>query len=524
MVSKSLIQSLAPAQDSSPTDWVEFLQQHKAEFLESLIDNLPNFYAFWKDKQGRYLGCSTQFARFIGLDDAEEIIGKTNPELDWPCPVGMETDQWQRLLESNDDEVAAGYAVRGDEFRFTRNDGSEAKQTLRFTQLDMRNCDGSTMGSVGFLQDVSHLRQLESTLHDYHDRQFQQLAQHSLQTAQRLRIETETPLANLTHFVNHTLKELPAFRERESIRSSVESLHLAVQGLREDHRRLFGAYEPRVDLLSRLVTHYLDEYLSKPQHPIQFEVDPAARMACVSVEAAAFQSVFRGVLRHARRSANKDEPLTVQLTAGNNSVQLNIQFKGEVAADNALTLTHARHFMKASNGQFLIAESLSDQRLSLRFEFQRVAAPDWLATEIVIPEETSQADDGNTILLISHDKTIQTHWQQRIDAMHLNAPIRFSTMDTIDDAELFKSTAQRFALCLVSEEAREDDTASSLPLIEQCGIANRSIFITNRYRNPQLQREAQRLGVKLLPKDCLPDVPIRRKKPNSGAPNPALKR
>ncbi len=51
--------------------------------LKQILDTAPQSI-FWKDKQGIYLGCNQTFARACGLEDAEQIVGKTDFDLPWP--------------------------------------------------------------------------------------------------------------------------------------------------------------------------------------------------------------------------------------------------------------------------------------------------------------------------------------------------------------------------------------------------------------------------------------------------------
>lgn len=52
------------------------------ELLQFILDNIPNYVA-WKDKNSIYLGCNKNFAAISGLNNPEEIIGKTDFDLNW---------------------------------------------------------------------------------------------------------------------------------------------------------------------------------------------------------------------------------------------------------------------------------------------------------------------------------------------------------------------------------------------------------------------------------------------------------
>jgi PAS domain S-box-containing protein len=48
-----------------------------------ILDAIPQA-VFWKDPDGRYLGCNAAFARSAGLGRPEDIVGRTDFELAWP--------------------------------------------------------------------------------------------------------------------------------------------------------------------------------------------------------------------------------------------------------------------------------------------------------------------------------------------------------------------------------------------------------------------------------------------------------
>jgi len=60
----------------------ETLGKNRA-MLRNIIDTVPQAI-FWKDRQGIYLGCNQVFAKAAGLDDPEQIAGKTDFDLPWP--------------------------------------------------------------------------------------------------------------------------------------------------------------------------------------------------------------------------------------------------------------------------------------------------------------------------------------------------------------------------------------------------------------------------------------------------------
>ncbi len=52
------------------------------QMLQSILDNIPQ-PVFWKDRNSVFLGCNRAFAIDGGLNDAAEIVGKTDFDLAW---------------------------------------------------------------------------------------------------------------------------------------------------------------------------------------------------------------------------------------------------------------------------------------------------------------------------------------------------------------------------------------------------------------------------------------------------------
>lgn len=50
------------------------------EMLEMIIESIPQ-YIFWKDNNRNYLGCNKNYAKFIGIDFTQNIIGKKDKDL-----------------------------------------------------------------------------------------------------------------------------------------------------------------------------------------------------------------------------------------------------------------------------------------------------------------------------------------------------------------------------------------------------------------------------------------------------------
>ncbi len=128
-------------------------KQVKSLFLESLIDNMPFMYAFWKNADGAYLGCNIDFAELVGLENPDDIIGKTDEELAWPLLDDMNLDEWLHFLSEQDSEVLDGNMIEEREIRLIQDDGT--RLTLRLNKFQITNeNETQVLGITGFFRKI----------------------------------------------------------------------------------------------------------------------------------------------------------------------------------------------------------------------------------------------------------------------------------------------------------------------------------------------------------------------------------
>jgi PAS domain S-box-containing protein len=68
------------ARDITDLKRVEDELREREELLSSVLAHIP-FIVFWKDRQSTYLGCNDYFAKVIGLESPEQIVGKVDEDM-----------------------------------------------------------------------------------------------------------------------------------------------------------------------------------------------------------------------------------------------------------------------------------------------------------------------------------------------------------------------------------------------------------------------------------------------------------
>ncbi len=125
------------------------------KFLKNITQVLPQ-YVFWKDIHSVYLGCNDNYAHLLGLSSPEDIVGKTDVDLNWQ-PVGHMTDFFQQ----GDQATLAGQAVTNQEEVLAFPDG---KQLTALVSKQRIIDQGQVIGVVGYFTDITDIKEKEAEL------------------------------------------------------------------------------------------------------------------------------------------------------------------------------------------------------------------------------------------------------------------------------------------------------------------------------------------------------------------------
>ncbi len=136
---------------------VEKTLRDQIQFLQILIDTIPNTI-FFKDKDGKYLGCNKAFERRIGLDRGD-IIGKSASDL-FPEDLAARYEQHDaELFERPGEKIY--------ETRLTYPDGQG--RDVIITKGIFTDSEGNVAGLVGVALDITERRRAEEALQGAHN-------------------------------------------------------------------------------------------------------------------------------------------------------------------------------------------------------------------------------------------------------------------------------------------------------------------------------------------------------------------
>ncbi|MDD2701043.1 MAG: MASE3 domain-containing protein [Sideroxydans sp.] len=124
--------------------------------LQSILDHVP-VRIFWKDTQGRYLGSNKHMATDIGLQDAQQMIGKDDYAF---YPV----DQAAKFRSDDLEVMLSARPKLNIEEPITLKDGKEG--WLLTNKVPLQGLDGEVNGVLGAYTDITPLRNTEMRLEE----------------------------------------------------------------------------------------------------------------------------------------------------------------------------------------------------------------------------------------------------------------------------------------------------------------------------------------------------------------------
>lgn len=129
------------------------LSQEKT-LLAGVISAVPQL-VFWKDSQGRYVGCNAAYLAFRGLDQAD-LLGRDDVDL------GVDDAMARALRELEAPVMATGEPIHDRKLELSDSQGRHL--TLLLSVLPHAQDRDGTRGVIGVGADITHARELERQL------------------------------------------------------------------------------------------------------------------------------------------------------------------------------------------------------------------------------------------------------------------------------------------------------------------------------------------------------------------------
>jgi PAS domain S-box-containing protein len=140
---------LAVIRDISERKIAENREKEHRQFLEAMLETIP-LPIFYKNINGRYLGCNSSYERYTGFK-REYLIGKTASEI-FPEEIA-------RVFEQSDIEIVKQNHPQV--FETHINDAEGSMRTAIYHKASFSNAQGKTIGFIGAILDITDQKESE---------------------------------------------------------------------------------------------------------------------------------------------------------------------------------------------------------------------------------------------------------------------------------------------------------------------------------------------------------------------------
>ncbi len=171
-----------------------------SRMFRDVLESIP-VRVFWKDLDGRFLGCNRLFAADAGRPGPESIIGEDDYAMGWAAQAPLYRADDRRVIES-------GIPKLNYEEPQTAPDGRMV--WLRTSKIPLRNGHGRIYGILGVYEDITERKRAEIELRES-EKRFDQIARQSRTYV------WEVDADGLYTFVSSVVEDLLGYRPDEIV-------------------------------------------------------------------------------------------------------------------------------------------------------------------------------------------------------------------------------------------------------------------------------------------------------------------
>jgi len=491
-------------------------------FYENIIAKLPCI-VFWKDKNFKYVFCN-EIAAFdiLKLSSPSEIIGKTDFDL------GYNVEAATYVRQVDEGIVKTGKPALSIETTFEMNDGRIVH--LSTNRMPLFNSAGEVIGIIGISVDITAQKEAERLLLESETQKVTLQEQEKFaQLARKVAHDINSPLASLKMMLP-SCAVLPEAQRTLLTRATESILDIANNLLSNYHKQktdTSGVEQRQHLLVSDLLVQLLSEKkMQYRNHPVTLETVIAsdAHFAFIRMQPTEFRRSVSNLINNAVHALedNINGKVTILLAVDTNTLMVEVHDngKGMTAAMIEKILNRQGFTEGKENGHGLGLQQVWDtleynqgllevqselgKGTSIQITFPRIGASDWIAQDIhLIPD--------NIIVILDDDESIHTAWDLRFAPLLTSYPSlqihHFTQGQETLNFLAGLSQQQKELVIFLSDYELLQQSKNGLEVVKESGIKH-AMLVTSYYSNPKIREEANRLGIKILPKQMASIIPI----------------
>lgn len=495
----------------------------KAKILELLEIVAPILPApiYWENVDSVILGGNQAVFLATGALIESAYVGKTLFEL-YPKELA------EHIKLHNEEVMRTGKILSQEEM--IRDIATGEVKYFTAIKAPLRDDDGNIIGIVGTSVDITGKKEAEKLrVENEVQRNLAKKQEQFTEIANQVAHDIRSPLASLSMIVSSCL-EIPE-RERIALRDVSTRINdiannLLQQYKFQDSETIYKTEQPQALLLSATLLQFLTEKKFQYQDTsVNFvhEMSRDSQFAFIMIDDSSFKRMMSNLVNNAVDSfEEKDGIVTIRLDANLKTVKITIQDNGKgmstevihkIMQNTAFTegkadghgigLTQVRNTLKRAQGKMSI-ESKLGEGTKMILEFSRTKAPRWIAEEIRLGLE-------DIVVILDDDRSIHVAWDTRFESIVRKAPqLKIHHFQTYQAAFHFiqaLTNTEKDKVFLLTDYELVKQKSSGLSLVENTKI-KRAILVTSHYANIDIQKRANRLNTKILPKQLASEILI----------------
>ena len=128
--------------------------EQSRNMLQLIIESIP-VRVFWKDRDLRYMGCNTLFARDAGFNHPQQLLGQDDFAMGWSDQATSSRMDDRQVMESRRSKINVIEP---------QTTPAGAKIWLKTSKVPLQMPNGEVFGVLGVYEDVTDRQQAEEAL------------------------------------------------------------------------------------------------------------------------------------------------------------------------------------------------------------------------------------------------------------------------------------------------------------------------------------------------------------------------
>ena len=292
---------------------------------------------------------------------------------------------------------------------------------------------------------------------------------------------------------------------------------------RDESKETSTSVQKQQNASPELISSLLDTLISEKKVQINeqnidlnLEIEAKAFGLFVTIDPIQFKRMISNLLNNAIEAIDAQGEVTVHLEKHQENVRISLKDTGKgIPADilkkikqggmsldkeggTGIGISSSLVLIKKCAGNFDML-SKPNEGTTVIIDLPIAPAPSWFQEELIL-------QTGIILVIVDDDESIHAIWDSRCQSLLPNITLKhFHHSKALD--EYCKTTDLSNHQFLVDYELLGSDEVG-LELIERLNLSNRAILVTSRYEEAKVRAHADKLRVKIIPKNYSPYIPI----------------